>query len=102
MARRPIKNFLAGAAAVDVLARGLAVEIAPVRVNSVAPGFVDTPLHSRMPEEEIKRKIEEAENTLPAGRVGHPDDIGMMILQIIQNRFLTGSVIEVDGGRAAI
>ena len=105
MARRPIKNFLAGAAAnaaVDILARGLAVELAPVRVNSVAPGFIDTPLHSRMPREEIERRIREAEKTLPAGRVGHADDIGMMILQIMQNGFLTGSVIEVDGGRAAL
>lgn len=105
MARRPIKNFLAGAAAnaaVDVLARGLAVELAPVRVNSIAPGFIDTPLHSRMPQEEIERRIKEAEKMLPAGRVGHPDDIGMMILQIMQNGFLTGSVIEVDGGRAAL
>ena len=105
MARRPIKNLLTGAAAnasVDVLARGLAVELAPIRVNSVSPGFIDTALHSRLPKEELDKRIENAKSTLPVGRVGHPDDIGMMIIQIMQNGFLTGTVIEVDGGRAAL
>ncbi len=105
MARRPIKNLLAGAAAnaaVDVLARGLAAELAPVRVNSVSPGFIDTALHSRLPKEELERRIEEAKKTLPVGRVGHPDDIGMMIIHIMQNGFLTGAVVEVDGGRAVL
>ena len=105
MARRPIKNLLTGAAAnasVDVLARGLAVELAPVRVNSVSPGFIDTALHSRLPKEELDRRKEEAKSTLPVERIGHPDDIGMMILHIMQNGFLTGTVIEVDGGRAAL
>lgn len=105
MARRPIKNLLSGAAtnaSVDVLARGLAVELAPVRVNSVSPGFIDTALHARLPNDELERRVEAAKSTLPVGRVGHPDDIGMMILHIMQNGFLTGTVIEVDGGRAAL
>lgn len=101
MARRPRPGLLTGAvanAAIDVLSRGLAVEMAPTRVNTVSPGIIDTALHARLPDDQREAMFKAAAERLPAGRVGQPEDIGSMILQVMQNGFLTGSVLEVDGG----
>jgi NAD(P)-dependent dehydrogenase (short-subunit alcohol dehydrogenase family) len=101
MARRPRPGLLTGAvanAAIDVLSRGLAVEMAPIRVNTVSPGIIDTALHARLPDDQREAMFKAAAERLPAGRVGQPEDIGSMILQVMQNGFLTGSVLEVDGG----
>jgi NAD(P)-dependent dehydrogenase (short-subunit alcohol dehydrogenase family) len=101
MARRPRPGLLTGAvanASIDVLSRGLAVEMAPIRVNTVSPGIIDTALHARLPDDQREAMFKAAAERLPAGRVGQPEDIGSMILQVMQNGFLTGSVLEVDGG----
>ena len=101
MARRPRPGLLTGAvanAAVDVLSRGLATEMAPIRVNTVSPGIIDTALHARLPDDQREAMFKAAAERLPVGRVGQPEDIGSMILQVMQNGFLTGAVIEVDGG----
>ena len=101
MARRPRPGLLVGAVAntaTDVLGKGLAVELAPIRVNTVSPGIIDTNLHSRLPDDQRVAMFKAAAERLPVGRVGQPEDIGSMILQVMQNEFLTGSVIEVDGG----
>ena len=101
MARRPRPGLLTGAvsnAAIDILGRGLAVELAPIRVNTVSPGIIDTALHARLPDDQREAMFKDAAERLPAGRVGQPEDIGSMILQVMQNGFLTGAVIEVDGG----
>ncbi len=101
MARRPRPGLLTGAvsnAAIDILGRGLAVELAPVRVNTVSPGIIDTALHARLPDDQREAMFKASAERLPVGRVGQPEDIGSMILQVMQNGFLTGAVIEVDGG----
>ncbi|MDH3737746.1 MAG: SDR family oxidoreductase [Alphaproteobacteria bacterium] len=101
MARRPRPGLLTGAvsnAAVDVLGKGLAVEMAPIRVNTVSPGIIDTALHARLPDDQRAAMFKAASERLPVGRVGQPTDIGAMIVQVMQNEFLTGAVIEVDGG----
>ena len=101
MARRPRPGLLTGAvanAATDVLGKGLAVEMAPIRVNTVSPGIIDTALHARLPDDQRAAMFKAAAERLPVGRVGRPEDIGSMILQVMQNEFLTGAVIEVDGG----
>ncbi len=100
-ARRPMAGILMGAvvnAAIDVLGKGLAVELAPVRVNMISPGVIDTPLHARLPDEMRANMFKNAAARLPVGRVGQPEEIGMMAVQIMENGFLTGAVIEVDGG----
>ncbi len=105
MARRPRPGLLTGAvanAATDVLGRGLAVEMAPIRVNTVSPGIIDTALHARLPDDQREAMYKASAERLPAGRVGQPEDIGSMILETMQNGFLTGAVIEVDGGAQAL
>jgi NAD(P)-dependent dehydrogenase (short-subunit alcohol dehydrogenase family) len=105
MARRPRPGLLTGAvsnAAIDVLGRGLAVEMAPIRVNTVSPGIIDTALHARLPDDQREAMFKASAERLPVGRVGQPEDIGAMILQTMQNGFLTGAVIEVDGGAQAL
>lgn len=105
MARRPRPGLLTGAvanAANDVLSRGLAVELAPIRVNTVSPGIIDTDLHARLPEDQRQAMYKASAERLPVGRVGKPEDIGTMILEVMQNGFLTGAVIEVDGGAMAL
>ncbi len=105
MARRPRPGLLTGAvanAAIDVLGRGLAVELAPIRVNTVSPGIIDTALHARLPDDQREAMFKASAERLPVGRVGQPEDIGSMILEVMQNGFLTGAVVEVDGGAQAL
>jgi NAD(P)-dependent dehydrogenase (short-subunit alcohol dehydrogenase family) len=105
MARRPRPGLLTGAvanAAVDVLCRGLAVEMAPIRVNAISPGIIDTALHARLPDDQRQAMYKASAERLPVGRIGQPEDIGSMVLEVMQNGFLTGAVIEVDGGAVAL
>lgn len=100
-ARRPLPGMLMGAVvngAIDVLGKGLAVELAPLRVNMISPGVIDTPLHARLPDEMRSSMFKSAAERLPAGRVGRPRDIATMAVEVMKNGFLTGAIIEVDGG----
>jgi NAD(P)-dependent dehydrogenase (short-subunit alcohol dehydrogenase family) len=85
-------------AAVEGLGRALAVELAPIRVNVVSPGVVDTPMWDGMPEEARRGMYEEVAKQVPAGRVGVPDDIAEAILYLWTNAFVTGSTLFPDGG----
>ncbi|TXM72702.1 SDR family oxidoreductase [Methylobacterium sp. WL12] len=85
-------------AALDALARGLALERAPVRVNTVSPGLVDTPLYARMDAADRQAMFERRAAQLPARRIGQPDDIAQAILFVATNPFATGSTVTVDGG----
>jgi NAD(P)-dependent dehydrogenase (short-subunit alcohol dehydrogenase family) len=101
LSRRPSPNsVLQGAinAALEALARGLALERAPVRVNTVSPGLVDTPLHAGMRAEDRQAMFERVAARLPARRVGQPEDIAQAILFVATNGFTTGATITVDGG----
>jgi NAD(P)-dependent dehydrogenase (short-subunit alcohol dehydrogenase family) len=87
-----------GAAAVEGLARGLAVELAPVRVNAVRPGVIRTPMWDRIPEPQRDAVLATlAERTLTK-TVGAPDQIAAAHLYLMENRFVTGTVLTVDGG----
>ena len=97
---RPLKqSVLQGAinAALDGLARGLALELAPVRVNTVAPGIIATPLWSRMSEED-RQGMFAAAARLPVGRVGQPEDVANAVLYLATTSYATGSTVIVDGG----
>ncbi|RST84444.1 SDR family oxidoreductase [Aquibium carbonis] len=85
-------------AAIDTLARALATEMAPVRVNSVSPGRIDTPWWDHLPEEQRLALFERTAAALPLKRVGKPEEIAAQIVHLMQNGFMTGSVILVDGG----
>jgi NAD(P)-dependent dehydrogenase (short-subunit alcohol dehydrogenase family) len=85
-------------AALEALGRGLALERAPVRVNTVSPGLINTPLWQGMSEEARDGMFERTAAKLPAGRVGQPEDIASAILFLATNPFATGSTITVDGG----
>jgi NAD(P)-dependent dehydrogenase (short-subunit alcohol dehydrogenase family) len=87
-------------AALEALARGLALELAPVRVNAVSPGMIDTPLWDRIPEEKRKAMYEATKAKLPVRRVGTPEDIANAVMFLVTTPFATGSTVRVDGGGA--
>jgi NAD(P)-dependent dehydrogenase (short-subunit alcohol dehydrogenase family) len=84
--------------AVEALVRPLAAELAPVRVNGVSPGFVDTPWWSGMPEDDRRAYFAHAAGQLPARRIATAEDVADAVVLAATNRNLTGSIIETDGG----
>ncbi len=82
----------------EALAKALAVEIAPVRVNIVVPGLVDTPAYAGIPDDMRTGFFAGAAAGLPVGRVGKASDIGAAILAIATNGYMTGTSVVVDGG----
>lgn len=101
-ASRTAVSGMAGLAAVNgaitQLAQTLAKELAPLRINVVSPGLVDTPVYDQMPAEAKARMFADAAKSLPVGRVGSGDDIAMAIEFLIANSHTTGALIDVDGG----
>jgi len=90
---------MAGAvAAVEAITRALALELAPVRVNAVAPGMIDTPLVDRLLGDNKSELFARTAASLPAKRVGLPDDVAQAILLLMTNSFITGEILHVDGG----
>jgi len=87
-------------AALEALARGLALELAPVRVNVVSPGIIATPLWSGMTEDKREAMFAGAAQRLPVRRIGQPEDIANAILFVATTPFATGSTVRVDGGGA--
>jgi NAD(P)-dependent dehydrogenase (short-subunit alcohol dehydrogenase family) len=84
--------------AVEAMVRPLAAELAPVRVNAVSPGVIDTPWWDSLPKDVRQSYFAQAASTLPVGRVGHADDVAQAIVMLARNGFVTGSVLEVAGG----
>ncbi|WP_328855523.1 SDR family oxidoreductase [Microbispora hainanensis] len=88
--------------AMEALTKALAVELAPVRVNVVSPGFVRSPLWSAMGEEERERMYAGIGASIPAGRVGEVEDIARAYLFLMTEPFATGTVLTVDGGNVLV
>jgi len=84
--------------ALESLARSLALELAPVRVNCVSPGIIDTPIRAAMPEAARQEMLAKVAAGLPVGRVGLGEDIAQQILTFMTNGFATGSIVYIDGG----
>lgn len=100
---RPSKtSVLQGAinAALESLGRGLALELSPVRVNTVSPGLIATELWSKLDEGAREKMFEGAAARLPARRVGQPEDVANAVLYLASNPYATGSTVLVDGGGA--
>src|SRR5262249_30822157 len=84
--------------ALESLGRSLALELAPVRVNVVSPGIIDTPIRAAMPEAARSEMLAKAAAALPVGRVGLGEDIARQILTFMTVGFATGSIVYLDGG----
>ena len=76
----------------------LAVELAPIRVNGVSPGFVDTPWWHTMADQARREYFDQVEKSLPTGRIGTADQVAEVVVLAATNRNLTGTVIVADGG----
>jgi NAD(P)-dependent dehydrogenase (short-subunit alcohol dehydrogenase family) len=86
-------------AAMPALVRTLALEIAPIRVNLLAPGFVDTPLSASLLGDGLEERREELRATLPIRRVVGPRDVAALAVHLMTNTALTGATYDVDGGQ---
>jgi NAD(P)-dependent dehydrogenase (short-subunit alcohol dehydrogenase family) len=84
--------------AVEGLVRGLSVDLAPIRVNVVSPGIVDTPLYAGMPPEQRNGMYNSIAQQLPVGRVAQPEDIAATYVYLAKNGFTTGTSVLIDGG----
>ena len=89
-------------AALEGLVRALAVELAPIRINAVSPGWVDTPIWSFVAGDAKLATLEAMAKRRPAGRVGRPDDIADAIRFLIGNGFTTGTILHVEGGHRLV
>ena len=85
--------------ALESLAKALAVDLAPIRVNVVAPGWTDTPLWDTIAGDQRGERLAGMAERLLLGRVGRPEDIASAITELIRNSFITGTVLHVDGGQ---
>jgi NAD(P)-dependent dehydrogenase (short-subunit alcohol dehydrogenase family) len=91
--------FAPAAAGLPPLTATLALEIAPIRVNLIAAGFVDTPLSASLLGDGLDKRREELRSTLPIGRVVGPADIAALAVHIMTNTALTGATYDIDGGQ---
>ncbi|SFP37366.1 NAD(P)-dependent dehydrogenase, short-chain alcohol dehydrogenase family [Mesorhizobium sp. NFR06] len=89
-------------AALEGLVRALAVELAPIRVNAVSPGWVDTPIWEFVAGDKKDDTLAAMAKRLPAGRVGRPQDIADAIRFLIGNGFTTGETLHVEGGQRLV
>ena len=81
------------------LIASLALELAPIRVNLIAPGFVDTPLSASLLGDDLDRRREELRATLPIGRVVGPEDVAALAVHLMINTAVTGATYDIDGGQ---
>src|SRR6266545_4650 len=90
------------AGSLGYLARALALELAPTRVNVVSPGWVDTPMWDAIAGQGKTAFWAEMAGRLPAGRIGTPADIALAYVFLMESEFTTGTTLHVDGGHALI
>jgi NAD(P)-dependent dehydrogenase (short-subunit alcohol dehydrogenase family) len=92
----------AATAALPALIANLAVEVAPVRVNLIAAGFVDTPLSAQLLGDDLDARRDQLRATLPTGRVVGPADVAALAVHIMSNTALTGATYDIDGGQQLV
>jgi NAD(P)-dependent dehydrogenase (short-subunit alcohol dehydrogenase family) len=101
-ARRPAPGLALASAvtlAMPALVAGLALELAPVRANLIAPGFVDTPLSASLLGDQLDARRAQLRATLPIGRVVGPEDVAALAVHLMTNTALTGATYDIDGGQ---
>ncbi|WP_433462740.1 SDR family oxidoreductase [Spirillospora sp. CA-128828] len=84
--------------ALEAMVGPLAAELAPLRVNAVSPGVIETPWWDGMPAEQRAAMFAEHAAALPVGRIGRPEDVAQAVLLTATNGFITGNVVECNGG----
>ena len=89
-------------AAMPAMTRNLALEIAPVRVNLIAAGFVDTPLSATLLGDQLDARRQQLRSTLPIRRVVGPADVAALALHLMTNTALTGATYDIDGGQQLV
>ena len=92
----------AGTAALPALIANLAVEVAPIRVNLIAAGFVDTPLSASLLGGDLDKRREQLRATLPVRRVIGPADVAALAVHLMVNTALTGATYDIDGGQQLV
>lgn len=101
-ARRPAVGLTLGSAVtvgMPALVASLALEVAPIRVNLIAAGFVDTPLSATLLGEQLEPRRTQLRDTLPIGRVVGPEDVAALAVHLMTNTALTGAAFDIDGGQ---
>jgi NAD(P)-dependent dehydrogenase (short-subunit alcohol dehydrogenase family) len=89
-------------AALPALTKNLALELAPIRVNLIAAGFVDTPLSAALLGDQLETRREQLRTTLPIRRVVGPADIATLAIHLMTNTAITGATFDIDGGQQLI
>jgi NAD(P)-dependent dehydrogenase (short-subunit alcohol dehydrogenase family) len=89
-------------AAMPALIKNLALEIAPIRVNLIAAGFVDTPLSARLLGDQLDERREQLRDRLPIRRVVGPADIAALAVHLMANGAVTGATFDIDGGQQLV
>ena len=89
-------------AVLPALTASLALELAPIRVNLIAAGFVDTPLSATLLGDELENRRNQLRATLPIRRVVGPADVAALAVHIMINTALTGATYDIDGGQQLV
>ncbi len=98
---RPISGAAVVAATVsgiEAMARALALELSPIRVNAIAPGYIDTPLLKEAFSNHYEQVVKAQAATLPTKRIGTAEETAQAILFLMTNGFVNGEVLHIDGG----
>jgi NAD(P)-dependent dehydrogenase (short-subunit alcohol dehydrogenase family) len=97
--RRELGIASAATAVLPAFTATLALELAPVRVNLIAPGVVDTPLSAAVLGDAFEARLEQLRRTLPIGRVVGPADVAALAVHLMTNTAITGATVDIDGGQ---
>lgn len=89
-------------AAVESLSQSLALELAPIRVNTIRPGFIDTDFWDVLPAADVEEIRAKVRANFPARRLGTPADVGHAAVFLMTNPYVTGTVLEVTGGELLV
>jgi NAD(P)-dependent dehydrogenase (short-subunit alcohol dehydrogenase family) len=84
------------------MTRNLALELAPVRVNRIAAGFIDTPLSASLLGDQLENRRNQLRTTLPIRRVVGPADVAALAVHIMSNTALTDGTFDTDGGQQLV
>ncbi len=101
LGQRPALNLSIAAsinAAIEGLTRSLALELAPLRVNAIAPGTIQTPVWNTIPPSDRIAHFEQVSQTLPVRKIGQPEEIAQAVRFLIECGYVTGEVLHCDGG----
>ena len=100
LAIRGMAGLAATNGALHAMVGPLALELAPIRVNAVSPGFIDTPYWRKvMPAAACEKLYADMAAVVPVKRVGAPEDVGNAVAMVVGNGFFTGAILDCDGGR---